>query len=152
MLHRNENLWYEASPSRHSIKSKALQTSQRWQRIFFKFFVSMQKCKDPHLHVIKILSIYMHQQLTSFTDMEIWSLIIIIMIMIALILVIGAIGEFKLQSPHCATNCLQHVRSSGQGAIVCKSCATHWLSAYHVQHVVCHLVRRDNSAIKFDRV
>ena len=26
------------------------------------------------------------------------------------------------------------------------------LSAYHVQRVVCHLVRRDSSAIKFDRV
>ena len=25
-------------------------------------------------------------------------------------------------------------------------------SAYHVQHVVCHVVRRDSSAIKFDRV
>ena len=25
-------------------------------------------------------------------------------------------------------------------------------SAYHVQRVVCHLVRRDSSAIKFDRV
>ena len=25
-------------------------------------------------------------------------------------------------------------------------------SAYHVQHVVCHLVRRDSSSIKFDRV
>ena len=30
-----------------------------------------------------------------------------------------------LQFPHCATNCLQHVCSSGQSAIVCKSCATH---------------------------
>ena len=30
-----------------------------------------------------------------------------------------------LQSPHCATNCLQHVRSSGPGAIMCKSRATH---------------------------
>ena len=30
-----------------------------------------------------------------------------------------------LQSPHCAANCLQHVRSSGQGAAVCKSRATH---------------------------
>ena len=30
-----------------------------------------------------------------------------------------------LQSPHSATNCLQHVRSSGQGATVCKSSATH---------------------------
>ena len=24
--------------------------------------------------------------------------------------------------------------------------------AYHVQHVVCHVVRRDSSAIKFDRI
>ena len=30
-----------------------------------------------------------------------------------------------LQSPHCAKNCLQHVRSSWQCAIVCKSNATH---------------------------
>ena len=29
-----------------------------------------------------------------------------------------------LQSPYCATNCLQHVLLSGQGAILCKSCAT----------------------------
>ena len=36
----------------------------------------------------------------------------------------GAIRDF-LQSPHCAVNRLQHVRSSGPGAIVCKSCATH---------------------------
>ena len=43
-----------------------------------------------------------------------------------------------LQS-HCAANCLQHVCSSGQGAIVCKSRATHrliecLLCANHVQH------------------
>ena len=36
----------------------------------------------------------------------------------------GAIRDF-LHSPHSAANCLQHVRSSGQGAIVCKSRATH---------------------------
>ena len=30
-----------------------------------------------------------------------------------------------LQSPHWATNCLQHVRSCGSDVIVCKSCATH---------------------------
>ena len=30
-----------------------------------------------------------------------------------------------LQSPHCATNCLQHARPSGRGAIMCKSRATH---------------------------
>ena len=30
-----------------------------------------------------------------------------------------------LQSPHCATNCLQQVHSSCQGAFICKLCATH---------------------------
>ena len=36
----------------------------------------------------------------------------------------GAIQDF-LQSPHCAANCLQHICSSGPGAIVCKSRAAH---------------------------
>ena len=49
-----------------------------------------------------------------------WSVIIIMIIIIALK---GAIRE-HLQSPHGAANCLQHVRSRGQGAIVCKSRAT----------------------------
>ena len=31
----------------------------------------------------------------------------------------------KLQSPHCAANCLQHVRSGSQGIILCESRATH---------------------------
>ena len=35
--------------------------------------------------------------------------------------------EIFLQSPHCAANRLQHVRSSGPG---------NTSSAYHVQHVV----------------
>ena len=30
-----------------------------------------------------------------------------------------------LQYPHCAANCLQHARSSGPGAIMYKSRATH---------------------------
>ena len=30
-----------------------------------------------------------------------------------------------LQSPHCATKCVQQIYSSGQGTIVCKSLATH---------------------------
>ena len=32
-----------------------------------------------------------------------------------------------LQSPYCDVNCLQLVRSSGPGAIVCKSRATYWV-------------------------
>ena len=52
-----------------------------------------------------------------------------------------------LQSPHCAASRLQHVRSSAPCTIVCNI-----LSAYHVQLAVYHLVRRDSSTIKFDRV
>ena len=57
-----------------------------------------------------------------------------------------------LQSPHSAANCLQHARSSGPGAIVCKSRAIHLALFTCRCHVTCHLVRRDSSAIKFDRV
>ena len=46
----------------------------------------------------------------------------------------GAIREF-LQSPHCAANRLQHLRSSGPGRYrVQITCNTS--SVYHVQHVV----------------
>ena len=38
---------------------------------------------------------------------------------------IGAIWDFSL-FPRCVVNCPQHVRSRGQGAMVCTSCATHW--------------------------
>ena len=47
-----------------------------------------------------------------------------IIIIIIIILLKGVIRDF-LQSPPCAANCLQHVRSCGRGAIVCKSRATH---------------------------
>ena len=63
----------------------------------------------------------------------------------------GAIQDF-LQSPHCTTNRLQHVRSSD---LTAKSCENH---VQHIEHlaratcVTCHEVRRDSSAIKFDRV
>ena len=45
-----------------------------------------------------------------------------------------------------------NVRSSGPGAIVCKSRATHRALVTCKCHVTCHLVWRDSSAIKFDRV
>ena len=71
--------------------------------------------------------------------------VVVIIIIIIIIAFKGAIQDF-LQSPHSAANCLQHVRSRGQGAVVCKSRATHQAL------ITCHLVRRDSSAIKFDRV
>ena len=48
----------------------------------------------------------------------------IIILIIIIIAMKGAFQDF-LQSPHCAANCLQHMRSSGQGPIVCKSRAAH---------------------------
>ena len=38
-----------------------------------------------------------------------------------IIIIIKAQFEIFLQTPHCTTNCLQHVRSRGPDAIVCKS-------------------------------
>ena len=77
--------------------------------------------------------------------------LLLIIIIIIIIAFKGAIRDL-LQSPHSAANCLQHVRSSGPSAIVCKSRATHRALVSCKCHVTCHLVRRDSSAIKFDRV
>ena len=73
------------------------------------------------------------------------------MIIIIIIAFKGAIRDF-LQSPHSAANCLQHVRSVGPGTTMCKSRATHRALITCKCHVTCHLVRRDSSAIKCDRV
>ena len=66
-------------------------------------------------------------------------MIIIIIIIITIIAFKGAIRDFS-QSPYSAANCLQHVRSSGPGAIVCKSHATHRALVMCKCHVTCHLV------------
>ena len=82
----------------------------------------------------------------------------IIIMMIIIIIIIIKIIAFKcailgfLQSPHSTSNCLLHVHSSGPGATVCKSRATHQALITCKCHITCHLVRRDTSAIKFDRV
>ena len=57
-------------------------------------------------------------------------MMMMMMILITIIIIIfivtfkGAIRDL-LQFSHSATDCLQHVRSSGQGAFVCKPRATH---------------------------
>ena len=61
----------------------------------------------------------------------------------------GAIRDF-LQSPHCAANRLQHARSSGLGATVCKPRATHRVLT--TCNISCYVLRKDSSAIKLDRV
>ena len=69
------------------------------------------------------------------------NIFIIIIIIILIITLKSAIRDW-LQSPDCAANCLHHAR-----VVRAQLCAN------HIQHVVlCHLVRRDSSAIKFDRV
>ena len=76
---------------------------------------------------------------------------VMIKIIIIIIAFKGANRDF-LQPPHSAANCLQLVRSSNPGAIVCKSRATHRALITCKCHVTCHLVRRDSSAIKFDQL
>ena len=56
-----------------------------------------------------------------------------------------------LQFPYCAENCLQHEHSSGLGCN-CVQITCNTSSTYHVQLAVCHVVRRDSSATKFDRL
>ena len=52
-------------------------------------------------------------------------MIIIKKIIITMIIAFKGVIRDNLQSSHCAANRLRHVRSSGPGAIVCKSRATH---------------------------
>ena len=62
---------------------------------------------------------------------------------------------FFFESPRCAANCLQHVHSSSQGTIVCKSRATH--TAISTCNVSCatwyegtaHLLSLDRVEIAF---
>ena len=81
------------------------------------------------------------------TMMIMMTMIIVIITIIIIIIII-----FKDVIPHCVANHLQHVRSSGPGAVVCKSLATH--RALITCNVSCYVprLRRDSSAIKFDRV
>ena len=70
-------------------------------------------------------------------------IVIIIIIIIIIIAFKDAVRNF-LQSPHSAANCLQHFRSSGPGATMYKSRATHRALIMLKCHVMCHLVRRDS--------
>ena len=53
-------------------------------------------------------------------------------------MIVIAIQDF-VQSPHCATNYFQHVRSSAQGAILCKSRVAH-LALITCQSVLSHVL------------
>ena len=95
---------------------------------------------------VVIHSLIQPNHLLPYTSSFFMTIIIIIIIAFQ-----GAIRDF-LQSPHSAANCLQHVSSSGPGATVCKSRATRRALITCKCHATCHLVRRDSSAIKFDRI
>ena len=75
-------------------------------------------------------------------------IIIIIMIIIIIIVFKGAIREF-LTSLRRELSPTRTLKWSGRNRVQI-TCNTS--GAYHVQHVVCHVVRRDSSAIKIDRV
>ena len=52
-------------------------------------------------------------------------LLIIIIIIITIIIAFKGVIQDLLQFPLCASNCLQHIRSNGPGAFMCKARATH---------------------------
>ena len=56
-------------------------------------------------------------------------------------------SRFFLQSPHCIANRLQHVRSSGPGAIVCKLRATH--RALITCNMSCHVPRGTKGQLSY---
>ena len=78
---------------------------------------------------------------------------IIIVIMIIIVIVIIIIIAFKganrdsLHSPHCAANRLQHVRSSGPSAIMCKSRATH--RAFIMCNMSCYVPRGTKGQLSY---
>ena len=76
------------------------------------------------------------------------SYVMIMMMMMLIVMAVTSAVRDALQSPYCAANCPQHVRSRGQGAVP-TTCSTS--GAYHVQCVAFRLVRRDSSAINFHR-
>ena len=124
------------------------ENQQREQASFRKAYSTVDLLQTINQHIEKN---YMNSVYPFASDTLAMIIIIIIVIIIIIIAFKGAIRDF-LQSPHSAANCLQHARSSGPGAIVCKSRATHRALITCKCHVTCHLVRRDSSAIKFDRV
>ena len=108
-------------------------------RSFFFFFFFFFPFYHGHLQLAG--------RVTSWPCTESESLVqVIIKVMIVFI---GAVRDL-FQSPRCAANCLQHVRSGSQGGIVYKSRVTS--GAYQLQRVVNRLVQTDSSAIKFNRV
>ena len=61
-----------------------------------------------------------------------------------MVMTLKGANQDLLQSPFCAANCHQHMRTNGQGAIMCKSRAT------HRARITCSMpVRRDNSDNNF---
>ena len=50
--------------------------------------------------------------------------VVVVVVVIVVIALKDAIRDFS-QSPQCAPNCLQVERSSGPGAVMCKSLAAH---------------------------
>ena len=94
-----------------------------------------------------IIIIMMMMMMMMMINMMMMMVMMMMMIIIIIIAFRGAIQDC-LQSSQCAANRLQHVRSSGPGAIM-----------QHIERlsratcrVTCHMVRRDSSTTKFDRV
>ena len=94
-----------------------------------------------------IMVIIMIMILLLLTMMMMMMMIVIIVIII--IAFKGAIRDYYnlLTAPQTVSNTYAQVARRNRVQITCNAC-----SAYHVQHVACHVAWRDSSAIKFDRL
>ena len=105
-----------------------------WQRLILSVLVAASpriRQSASHERTIMIMMMIMIMIIIIIIIIIIMMMMMMMMMMRIIIIIIviiiafkGAIRDF-LQSPHCAANCLQHARSSGPGAIVCKSRAAH---------------------------
>ena len=67
-----------------------------------------------------------------------------VMIVILIIALKGAVRDF-LQSPHCAANCLQHVRSFGRA----QSCANHLQHLERLSRATCRVLRDTKGQLSY---
>ena len=100
------------------------------------FFLCTSLWKEETMHIAVRHHALLQPWTTILLDTATPSLLMIIItttttttttttIIIIIIIVLKGANRDFLQSPHCAANRLQHIRSSGPGIIVCKSRATH---------------------------
>ena len=99
--------------------------------------------------MIILIIIMMMMIIITIVIIMITIIMIIIIIVIIVIALKGAIQDFTISSLRRGLSPTRTFRWPGPSRV---KITCNIPSAYHMQHVVCHMVRRDTSAVKFDRV